>query len=243
MDAKLKECPFCGTSKSLYIRNAEGFYKRQAYYIACDNCGAHSRATDKGDHVEIWNERAIAPPVAAGSVDKGKIDDLLVALSIAAVDVSRGGHSDIHRDAALELINAIDAWGAQQREAGRQSEAAHILHLTHERDLARASTSAYADRAEKAEKQWDSWMACANHWQGRAEKAEARVKELEEDAMRWRHLRDLDHDLTGTPGQPCVALPNGMDSGYYLTGPEAVFAVDASMAEHSGAIDPSDTPC
>ena len=65
----------------------------------------------------------------------------------------------------------------------------------------------------------------------RAEKAEARVKELEADAMRWRYLRDLNHEITGTAGQPCVALPNGMNSGYYLTGPEAIYAVDMSMAE------------
>lgn len=65
----------------------------------------------------------------------------------------------------------------------------------------------------------------------RAEKAEARLVGLEADAMRWRYLRDLNYDLTGIPGQPCLALPNGMNSGYYLTGPEAVFAVDTSMAE------------
>lgn len=38
----------------------------------------------------------------------------------------------------------------------------------------------FCERAEKAEKQWDSWMACANHWQGRAEKAEACVSHLPE---------------------------------------------------------------
>lgn len=32
------------------------------------------------------------------------------------------------------------------------------------------------------------------------------------------------------PGQPCIAMPNGMQSGYYLTEETADHAVDTSMA-------------
>ena len=51
------------------------------------------------------------------------------------------------------------------------------------------------------------------------------------DAARYRHLREVPDDQLGAPGVPCIAMPNGMQSGYYLTGENADFAVDAAMAE------------
>lgn len=147
-------------------------------------CWTGSRNVTLGDLRAI---AAIAPPVAAVSVDKEKIDDLLVALSIAAVDVSRGGHSDIHRDAALELINAIDVWCAQQRHEGFREG---VAQLQQERDNLLKLAAIRREWAEKAEaelKQVNEWRSAAlaenqalgELWANKLEKAEARVKELE----------------------------------------------------------------
>lgn len=116
--------------------------------------------------MEEFEAPVIAPPVAPGSVDRSKIDDLLVKLSIAAADVARGGHPDIHRAASLEIINAIDAWGAQQREAGiKQGEKWHHM-----------SVDAYCKQR----------VICATiRMEERAQKAEARVKELEAKLSRF----------------------------------------------------------
>jgi hypothetical protein len=54
------------------------------------------------------------------------------------------------------------------------------------------------------------------------------------DAARYRHLRNLAIGQTGQPGQPCIAMPNGMKSGYYLTEETADHAVDCSMKEANG---------
>ena len=51
------------------------------------------------------------------------------------------------------------------------------------------------------------------------------------DAARYRHLRNLALAQTGQPGQPCIAMPNGMKSGYYLTEETADHAIDTAMQE------------
>jgi hypothetical protein len=61
------------------------------------------------------------------------------------------------------------------------------------------------------------------------ESAEASVDRI--DAKRWRHVRNLTVEQAGMPGQPCIAMPNGMSSGYYLTEETADFAVDSSIYE------------
>jgi hypothetical protein len=49
------------------------------------------------------------------------------------------------------------------------------------------------------------------------------------DAARYRHLRNLAIERTGIAGQPCIAMPNGMNSGYYLTEETADHAIDTAM--------------
>lgn len=175
---------------------------------------------------------AIAPPVAAGSVGKGKIDDLLVELSIAAVDVSRGGHSDIHRDAALELINAIDAWGAQQREAGRlEGKASNETLLrasVNEMDAMERERDEARQRAEKAEANYkivcdkndilrkyaEEHQAISDKWQDKAEDALARVKELEAQLSRRRAPLSPEAQraiaAVRAGGQAIAAAPGGL---------------------------------
>lgn len=83
------------------------------------------------------------------------------------------------------------------------------------------------DRIERNRDMWKS--QCAQQ----AEKLttfHATVPAMEIDAKRYRHMRDLPIERTGMPGQPCVAMPNGMQSGYYLTEETADFAIDAAIA-------------
>lgn len=178
MSADLKECPHCGSQAQLDDC-------RTIWRVICTSatCGAlvlgdRAPEPEDGDEypagyweafeksaIDRWNARpAIAPPVAAGSVDRSKIDDLLVKLSIAAADVARGGHPDIHRAASLEIINAIDTWGGQRWLAG----------ALHGGASTQAMIDSYGRLIREAEKSADMFAE-------RAEKAEARVKELEEE--------------------------------------------------------------
>lgn len=50
---------------------------------------------------------------------------------------------------------------------------------------------------------------------------------LREDAGRYRFLRA--QPIEGEAGQPVIAMPNGMSSGYYLNEETADFAIDAAM--------------
>lgn len=59
----------------------------------------------------------------------------------------------------------------------------------------------------------------------------AEIEALVRDAERYRYMRNLAIEKTGMPGQPCIAMPNGMKSGYYLTEETADFAIDAAMQE------------
>lgn len=104
------------------------------------------------------------------------------------------------------VCDAVVAYGAQQREAGRQDEAARILHLTHERDLALAAAKkAEAEALDlKIKRRWnievdgDDLLICKDyHDKGqpcemeryvpaeRAEKAEAALEE-------WRFTNKID---------------------------------------------------
>lgn len=55
---------------------------------------------------------------------------------------------------------------------------------------------------------------------------------LKADAERYRFLRA--QQIDGEPGQPVIAMPNGMNSGYYLNEETADFAVDASISANKG---------
>lgn len=98
---------------------------------------------------------AIAPPVAMGSMDTSEIDSLLAELSAAAVHDYRSGKPEKYLAVTVKVINFIDARGAQQREAGLIEGKTHswMAAVTAEKDCHRTIV--------------------------RAEKAEARVAELE----------------------------------------------------------------
>lgn len=49
----------------------------------------------------------------------------------------------------------------------------------------------------------------------------------QEDAGRYRKLRDLPDDQLGVAGVPCIAIPDGATSGNYANGEDADAAIDA----------------
>lgn len=129
---------------------------------------------------------AIAPPVAAGSVDTEALRKLAQAATRGPWRHTRQG--------------VIVAGPFRQYTNGAaQSQIASFCVTSHEEDdehqtekqVPNALFSAAAcpdvvlaliERAEFAQKQWDSWVASANEWNARADKAEADLKQVNE----WR---------------------------------------------------------
>lgn len=159
MSADLKECPFCGGSACLDQAD-DG-----KHYVACSAChgsmgemsgtwcGEGSAEFDsEADAVQAWNTRAIAPPVAAGSVDT-------IRTMIGTYRHLPKIHSDEAWDARQAymdaIMNSIAAWGAQQREAGRKEGKASNETLlrasVNEMDAMERERDEARQRAEKAE--------------------------------------------------------------------------------------------
>lgn len=148
---------------------------------------------DEGFQIEetcLTTPAAIAPPVAAGSVDTPEFEKLLVRWSTAG-----GGRFGLHEQGIPELrakiVEHIDSWGAQQSEQGK-AEQTTFLKECMDRGQAEFNRkwTEQKERAEKAEanlKQVNEWRAAAlaesqalgELWAAKVEKAEARVKELE----------------------------------------------------------------
>ena len=66
------------------VEHMEGTVRRPAYRVVCDNCGASSGYSDRGDHVKMWNSRAAlaasqpADPVTnAGCCQPAKVKPLV----------------------------------------------------------------------------------------------------------------------------------------------------------------------
>lgn len=51
------------------------------------------------------------------------------------------------------------------------------------------------------------------------------------DATRYRHMRNLTVEQAGAAGQPSIALPSGLNHGYYLTEETADYAIDESVKQ------------
>lgn len=118
---------------------------------------------------------AIAPPVAAGSVDTPEFCALLEFYG----RMYPQGNMARTAQAKAAIIGSIDAWGAHQREAGEKK-------ATYSMEKFFQVKHGLIERAEKAE---DDVLYLKRTYAGlfdertaleqRAEKAEARVKELE----------------------------------------------------------------
>ena len=55
------------------------------------------------------------------------------------------------------------------------------------------------------------------------------------DAARYRHMRNLNVEQAGAAGQPSIALPSGLNHGYYLTEETADYAIDESIKERAAS--------
>lgn len=64
---KLKPCPFCeeNDQEMLLIEQLGGTIIHPAFRVVCDNCGASTCYTDRGDHIAAWNNRIPDPAVQA----------------------------------------------------------------------------------------------------------------------------------------------------------------------------------
>lgn len=121
---------------------------------------------------------AIAPPVAAGSVDTV---EFAVLLEFYGRMYPQG---DMARTAQAKaaIIGSITAWGAQQLEAGRQEGFAH-MEPTLKRNIDAAQRLLL--RAEKAEADLKARDFFVDVMNCQVKKAEARVKDLEAKLSRF----------------------------------------------------------
>lgn len=87
---ELLPCPFCEhDGDDLIIRHVEGTILHPSYYVYCDWCGGQGPSTDKGNHVEIWNRRAVRPQPSAEPVAYADPQAFL-NFSAARADGSKG---------------------------------------------------------------------------------------------------------------------------------------------------------
>lgn len=70
-----------------------------------------------------------------------------------------------------------------------------------------------------------------NVWRRRTERAEAEADALGPDAMRWRHVRDMDPDAVGPAHHVVECGSDSWGNPYYeyVTGEEADQVIDAAM--------------
>lgn len=162
MSAKLKECPFCGNMPDIQETEAHKHHMKLGDFTMPDHLGCFTLecpttgccamiAGTKEELVTAWERRTIAPPVAAGSVDTQRFDPLERYGEPAMQEVEEGDY--------VLYADAI-GYGAQQREAGKAEE----------KDFIKECMVLGQDEFNRKWKEQKE----------RAEKAEARMKELEE---------------------------------------------------------------
>lgn len=120
MSAALLPCPFCGAHARLI--DCRTIWRVECSSIKCQVIVLGDRAPEpqggpypagyweafEKSAIDRWNARpAIAPPVAAGSVDTAEFAELMQ-------NVRHG----LYAQSWPPLITYINAWGAQQREQG-----------------------------------------------------------------------------------------------------------------------------
>lgn len=137
---ELLPCPHCGAHlPHLWSLTLEGNKHR----INCTECPARveCRSSTREQAIDAWNRRAIAPPVAAGSVDT-------ILTSGFGVLMWKHVRTPLDQTVFAEIVSHINAWGAQQHyagvEAGRKEYADSFLY--------------WRQRAEKAESELESWV-------------------------------------------------------------------------------------
>ena len=96
-ETKLKACPFCGDTESLEVCHDPRTILHPAYRVICDNCGAKSGYSDRGDRVEKWNTRTSdADEIIAMLEDE-------VAKHESRYALTKGTSFNCEREAVLEV--------------------------------------------------------------------------------------------------------------------------------------------
>ena len=60
---RLMPCPFCGHDRGEIHHNPKTIL-HPAYWVECGYCGASGPETDRGDHVEQWNNQPLRQQLA-----------------------------------------------------------------------------------------------------------------------------------------------------------------------------------
>ena len=112
----LKPCPFCGEAdqETLMIEHLEGTILHPAYRVRCDNCGASTGYSDRGDHIAAWNTRATPLAEALAVQDAARVlldwwnsdevSDARVIVAVSTALKANEGHTWEQFDAALRAI-------------------------------------------------------------------------------------------------------------------------------------------
>lgn len=121
----------------------------KSYPRTCAECGI---GPCKVQHAPLAQPEIIKAPATASpaDIDSPEFDKLLEKHAREFTAHSFRYVNDLI-GANKSLYDYVNAWGGDQYEAGRQSEAARVEHLTHERDLARKAATEAVERAERAE--------------------------------------------------------------------------------------------
>ena len=145
--------------------------------------------------MEEFEAPAIAPPVAAGSVDTPVFQELMRWFRTACFDPYSNVETKAVHQTRAAIVAHIDAWGAQQREAGLHEGALVSLNNYDAAcDEYRKQIATLTGRAEKAEAEQDTlkeslrlvnedhglWMARTHAAEDARDDALDRIKKLEE---------------------------------------------------------------
>lgn len=187
MYAKLKECPHCGSAAELEDHRTVWAVKCTSTACATIMLGERAPEPDgemgiaywegiKQTAIDRWNARAIAPPVAAGSVDT-------ILTSGFGVLMWKHVRTPLDQTVFAEIVSHINAWGAQQRMEGKR-EGADTVAMAEQMKLFRSAHDEACielkERAEKAEANEIRLQQLVIEAQDRAEKAEARALTAED---------------------------------------------------------------
>lgn len=159
--------------------------------------GAKARCGGPGACKVCQDEKspAIAPPVAAGSVDTAEFQKLMHWFRTACFDPYSNVETKAVDQTRAVIITHLNDWGAQQREAGKHEGALSSLkNYDAACDEYRKQIAALTGRAEKAESEQDTlkeslrlvnedhglWIARTHAAEDARDDARARIKELEE---------------------------------------------------------------
>lgn len=165
MSAELLPCPFCGAS------GEENYHKAtESYYIACSKCTGHTcqHGAEQAEAAAEWNRRpAIAPPVAAGSVDKEEVAGFaMAALEEGQEWMRRAEKAEAELDTLKESLRLVNVDHGLWMARAHAAEDARDDALTRVKELETERQALQAEGKHPA--------PCARHCEANAYQIEVR---------------------------------------------------------------------